>query len=386
MSGLPSTEEVYGGAGASPGIAKPAERVPKNTLRLVKVQQAGGRGGALHSIGVSLVSIAAALLFCSIFILASGLNPLMVYSRMAVGAFGSTFGWSETIVKAIPLLLCGTGVAIAYRIQIWNIGAEGQLIAGAIAATGVTVYGATLPSGMMLPAMFLAGAAAGAIWGMLTAIPRMYFEVNELITSLMLNYIALSLLDYFVFGPWKDPKGFNFPGTPVFTLAQQLLTFGGTRVHYGIFFALAAAGIYAFINYRTRLGYEWKIIGANPNAARYAGIRMSRQIMIVMLLSGGLAGIAGMSEVSGVAHRLMYGISPGYGYTAIIVAWLAKLNPFGMLLSSVLFGGLIVGGYSVSTIGLPTSISLMLQGAILFFLIGGEQLAKYRLVRTGEGG
>jgi general nucleoside transport system permease protein len=334
---------------------------------------------------VPIVSVVMALLFCSIFILMKGLNPFNVYAQMAIGAFGSPFGVSETLVKTIPLLLCGVGVAIAYRINIWNIGAEGQFAAGAIAATAVTIYIPGLPGILTIPVMFLAGAAAGALWGMLTALPRMLFQVNEIITSLMLNYIALTLIDYFVFGPWKNPNGFNFPGTVNFTPAQQLYSFAGSRVHMGLVFAIAAVLVYAFLIYRTRWGYELKVLGANPEAARYAGINITKHVLIVMLISGGLAGIAGMSEVSGVAHRLLYGISPGYGYTAIIVAWLAKLNPFGMIVSSFLFGGLIVGGYSVQSIGLPPEVSLMVQGAIMFCLIGGETLARYRLVRRKGG-
>lgn len=335
---------------------------------------------------VPLISVAAALLLCALFIWANGMNPITVYVKMANGAFGSSFGISETLVKAIPLLLCGLGVAVAYRISVWNIGAEGQLIVGAVAATAVTIYLPDLPGVLYIPVMVIAGIAAGAVWGLLTALPRTYFGVNELITSLMLNYVALLLLDYFVFGPWRDPEGFNFPGTPMFSLEQQLMTFSGTRLHYGLLFALVAIVLFSLLYSKSRWGYEMKLLGANPQAAKYAGISVNRHIMLVMLISGGLAGLAGMSEVSGVSHRLMYGISPGYGYTAIIVAWLAKLNPWGMIVTSLFVGGLIVGGYSVQTIGLPSSMSLMLQGAILICLIGGEMLGKYRLVRRIGGG
>jgi ABC-type uncharacterized transport system permease subunit len=297
---------------------------------------------------------------------------------MLGGAFGSSYGFGETLVKAIPLLLCGLGVSIAYKIAIWNIGAEGQLVMGAIAATAVTIYFPGLGQLSSLSLMVLFGFAAGAFWGLLTAIPRVYFQVNELITSLMLNYVALLLLDYVVFDPWKDPKGYNFPGSPMFTSAQELPVFGDSRLHYGILIALAAVCIYAALVKYSNWGYKLRLLAANPNAARYAGIAVNRQIIIVMLVSGGLAGLAGMAEVSGVAHRLMYGLSPGYGYTAIIVAWLAKLNPWGLIVSSVLCGGVIVGGYSVQLIGLPASMSMIIQGAILFFLIGGEALKAYR--------
>jgi ABC-type uncharacterized transport system permease subunit len=332
---------------------------------------------------VPIISIVLALLFCAAFISLNGFNPLTVYSKMLRGAFGTSYGISETLVKAIPLLLCGLGVSIAYRISVWNIGAEGQFAVGALAATAITIYFPNMPGPLMIPAMLVAGIVTGAFWGLLTAIPRAYFQVNELITSLMLNYVALLLLDYFVFGPWKDPKGFNFPGTPMFKPIEQLLTFGGTRLHLGLLYALIALAIYAFFMNYTRWGYELRLIGANPSAAAYAGISINAHILIVMAVSGGLAGLAGMAEVSGVTHRLMYGISPGYGYTAILVAWLAKLHPVGLIISSVLFGGLIVGGYSIQTIGLPSSMSLMLQGAILFFLIGGEMISRFRL-RKGE--
>nr|WP_229725054.1 ABC transporter permease [Paenibacillus abyssi] len=329
-----------------------------------------------------ILSVALALLLCAVFIAINGMNPITVYMRMVTGAFGSSFGITETLVKAIPLLLCGLGVAIAYRISIWNIGAEGQFAAGAMGATAVIIYFPDLPAVLTIPLMLVFGMLAGGFWGLLTAIPRTYFGVNELITSLMLNYVALLALDYFVFGPWKDPQGFNFPGTPMFTEAQSLPVLGTTRLHLGLVFALIAILLYFLTIRYTKWGYELRLIGANSNAAKNAGININKHILIVMLISGGLAGIAGMAEVSGVTHRLMYGISPGYGYTAIIVAWLAKLNPLGLIVSSVLFGGLIVGGYSVQTMGLPSSISSMLQGAILFFLIAGDMLSKFRL-RSG---
>lgn len=328
---------------------------------------------------VPLLSILIALFICAVFIAIDGMNPITVYGKMLQGAFGSAFGISETLVKATPLLLCGLGVAIAYRISIWNIGAEGQFLLGAVGATAITIYFPNLPGIVYIPLMVIVGIVAGAVWGLLTALPRTYFQVNELITSLMLNYIALLLLDYFVFGPWRDPEGFNFPGTPMFLPSQLLATIGDTRLHIGVLFAIIAVVLFAFLILKTRWGYELRVLGANPSAAKYAGIKINKHILLVMMISGGMAGLAGMIEVSGVAGRLMYGISPGYGYTAIIVAWLARLNPWAMIVSSIFIGGLIVGGYSVQTIGLPSSMSLMLQGAILFCLIGGEMLSKFRV-------
>ena len=333
---------------------------------------------------VPVCSIIIALLICAFFIAINGMNPLTVYGKMIQGAFGSSFGFSETLVKAIPLLLCGLGVSIAYRISIYNIGAEGQFVLGAIGATAITIYFPGLPVALYIPIMMLVGVVTGAVWGLFTAIPRTFFQVNELITSLMLNYVALLLLDYLVFEPWRDPAGFNFPGTPMFTPFQMLSNIGGTRLHLGLIFALITVILFAFFVSKTRWGYELRLLGANPIAAKNAGIRINKHILIVMMISGGLAGFAGAIEVSGVAHRLMYGISPGYGYTAIIVAWLAKLNPWAMIPTSIFIGGLIVGGYSVQTIGLPSSFSLMLQGAILFCLIGGEMVSKYRIKKIED--
>lgn len=328
---------------------------------------------------VTVLAVLLAFGVVALFIASTGKNPGAVYAKMIGGAFGSSFGITETLVKAIPLLLCGLGVSIAYRIQVWNIGAEGQFIAGAIAATAVTIYFPGLPVWAALPLMFLFGAVAGGIWGLFTALPKIFFNVNELIISLMLNYVALQALDFLVYGPWRDPAGMNFPGTPKFTPAESLPVLGDTRLHLGLLIALAAVVIVAILVQKTKWGYELKLLGANPEAARHAGINIKGHVLIVLLVSGGLAGLAGMAEVSGVAHKLMYGISPGYGYTAIIVAWIARLNPFGIILSSVLFGGLIVGGYSVQTMGLPPSVSSLLQGAVLFFLIAGSIFGKVRV-------
>lgn len=318
----------------------------------------------------------------TLFIVGTGKDPVRVFTKMFVGAFGTEFGLTETFVKAIPLMLCGLGVSLAYRIQVWNIGAEGQFIAGAIAATAVIIYFPGLPFWIAIPAMMIAGMLAGAIWGLFTALPKVFFNVNELIISLMLNYVALLALDFFVFGPWRDPHGMNFPGTRQFTAAESLPLFGDSRLHLGLLFGLIAVALTTVAVRYTRWGYELRLLGANPEAARHAGIPIRFHVLFVMILSGGLAGLAGMSEVSGVTHRLLYGISPGYGYTAIIVAWIARLSPIGIVVSSVLFGGLIVGGYSVQTLGLPSSVSNLIQGAVLFFLIAGSIVGKLRIRTT----
>ena len=334
----------------------------------------------------TLVSVALALIVSSFLILASGADPGAVWVKMFQGAFGSWFGLTETLLKTIPLLLCGLGVSIAYKIAVWNIGAEGQLLAGAIAATGVTIYFPNLPAEVALPLMLVAGLAAGGVWGLLTALPKVFFQVNELITSLMLNYVAFLGLQFLVFGPWRDPKGLNFPGSPVFPHAETIPPlWGHSQLHWGLILALVLVGVYAVAVNMTRWGYEIRLIGANPEAALHAGIRIRRHILGVLFISGALAGLAGMMEVSGVTHRLMDSVSPGYGYTAIIVAWIARLNPLGLILSAFLFAGLIVGGFNVQTLGIPPSIASMIQGAILFFVIGTSLVGKIKIRRTTPG-
>lgn len=332
---------------------------------------------------VPVLSIVLALLIGALLIWIAGFNPWFAYYEMFMGAFGSAYALSETLVKAIPLILCGLGVGLAFKTVLWNIGAEGQLYMGAFAATGVAL---AFPGGQawwVLPLMFIAGFLAGAVWGLIPGVLKARMNVNEIITSLLLNYVAILWVDYLVYGPWKDPKGYNFPFTAPFSPSAWLPTFGDTRIHLGLIFGLVAAVLIYFLLRSTRLGFEIRVIGENPQAARYAGMNIPRTILLVFLLSGGLAGLAGMAEVSGIIHRLQHAISPGYGYTAIIIAWLSRLNPVLTILVSFLFGGLLVGGFSVRAFGLSESLVYLLQGMILFFLLGGEILVRYRLRLKG---
>jgi len=340
----------------------------------------------LNNILIPVISVFLALVVGAIFIYVTGNDPVKIYQTMLKGAFGSKYGISETVVKAIPLILTGLAVSIAFKMQLWNIGAEGQLYMGAWAAAYVALFMPDLPGFLVLPTMFLFGFLGGAIWALIPAIPRALIGVNETITTLLLNYVAILWFGYFVYGPWRDPKGFNFPLSAAFPEAARLPSMFDTRVHYGLIIGLVAVVIIYIMLKHTKWGYEIRVIGESPNAARYAGMNIVRNILLVMILSGGLAGIAGMSEVAGLTHRLQPTISPGYGYTAIIIAWLAKLNPFAILLVSFLFGGLLVGGYSVQTLGLPAATAYMLQGLILFFVLGGELFNRYRLRIRERGG
>jgi len=331
-----------------------------------------------------VLSFVLALFFGGIILFLAGESPLQIYGSMFAGAFGDWNGVAETLVKTTPLLLAGLGVAVAFRMQLWNIGAEGQLYLGAIVATGVALFlipGA--PSWIIVPVMVLAGLLGGGLWGLIPGALRAWFGASEIITSLMLNYVAILFSEYLVHGPWRNPQAFGFPGTPSLPAAAWLPNWGMTRVHLGLLFGLIAALVLWVMLRRTRWGYEIGVMGENPRAALYAGMPTKRTILLVMVLSGALAGLAGMSEVAGIGHQLQRNLSPGYGYAAIIVAWLGRLHPFGAVLVAFLLAALTVGGERIQmSLGLPAAIAPMLQGTILFFLLGGDVLTRYRIMRV----
>jgi simple sugar transport system permease protein len=348
---------------------------------------------------VPILSIVLALVAGGVLLLIVGVNPLETYKAMVQGAFGSAYSISETLVRATPLMLTGLAVSIAFRMLFWNIGAEGQLAMGAFAASGVAIFLPKAVPGIsawvLLPLMLAAGFIGGALWGLIPAALKAFLSVNEIITSLMLNYVAILWIQYLYYGPWKDPLGFGFPGTAPFVETAWLprlkdtewlpQLFNTGRLHWGLVLAIVAAVLVWLILDRTRWGYEIKIIGENPRAARYAGISIARNILLVMIISGGLAGLAGFVQVAGISHRLQQGIVVGDGYTAIIIAWLARLNPFGVLIVAVLMAALFVGGDQIQiTMGLPAAVALVLQGAILFFVLGGNFFTQYRIRWTSR--
>ena len=345
----------------------------------VKLEKRLNPSAAMNVI-VPLVSVLAAFVVGAIFLTLTDRDPLEVYTAMFKGALGSQYGLAETVVKAIPLMLCALGISAAFRMQLWNIGAEGQFYLGAFAASYLPLTYPQLPMWLMLPGMALLGCIGGGLWGLVPAVLRARWKVNEIITTLMLNYVAILWVDLLVYGPWKDPKGFNFPLTAKFTAAAALPNFGDSRIHVGLIIAVVLAAVFWVVFEKSRWGFEIKVIGASEQAARYAGMNIRRNIYWVMLLSGAVCGLAGMAEVSGIVGRLQPNLSPGYGYTAIIVAWLSKLNPAAIILVSILFGALQVGGFFVQTMGVPASVAAMLQGAVLFFVVGGEFLTQYRFV------
>lgn len=328
---------------------------------------------------IPIFSIVLALLSGGIFLAVSGYSPLDTYLSMLEKSLGSNYAITETIVKAIPLMLTGLAISLAFRMKLWNIGAEGQIYMGAFAASGVALFAGDFPAFIMLPLMFAAAFIGGGLWGLVPGVLRAYWKVNETITTLLLNYVAISWVEYLVYGPWKDPKSMGFPLSPRFPETAYLPSLGNTRLHLGLLVAFIIAVVLYFILKYSRWGYEIRVMGESEPAARYAGIDVKKNIMLVMLISAGLAGIAGMIEVSGITHRLQHGFSPGYGYTAIIVAWLGRLHPFAIILVAFLFGALLVGGFGVQSSGIPFASVMVLQGAVLFFLLAGEIFIRYRL-------
>jgi simple sugar transport system permease protein len=264
--------------------------------------------------------------------------------------------------------------------NIWNIGAEGQLYLGAIGATWVALTFPGLPAWAMIPAMMAGGMLGGLLWALGPALLKAKIQVNEIITTLMLNYVAVHLVEFMVFGPWKDPTSFGFPMTPVFSDAATLPALGTTRVHLGLVMGLALVVVVFFLFKKSRLGFTMRAIGANRSASRLSGMPVSKTIVISLCLSGAVAGLAGMTEVAGIQHRLQPGISPGYGYTAIIVAWLARLNPWAMVVVSFLFGALLVGGELLQiTMKVSAHLAMLIQGLVLFFVLAGDFVGRFRV-------
>ncbi len=329
---------------------------------------------------VPVLSLVISLVLTSFLLLAFGVSPIATFSAMFRGAFGSSRNFAETLVKAVPLMLTGLGVSIAFRLRFWNIGAEGQLVLGGVAATWVALFASPyIPSLLLLPSVLLAGALAGAAWAGVPALLKTRLQVDETLTTLMLNYVAILIAEGLFYGAWRDPGGMGFPGTARFPEAAWLPRLYG-RVHYGLIFALILAVVLWFFIYRTKWGFELHMIGKNRTAAHYLGVNIKRTILISILISGAFSGLAGAAEVAGLARRLQEGLIQGYGYTAIIVAWMAQLNPFASIAAALLMAALLVGGDQVQMMmRLPSAVGLVMQGMILFPLLAGSLFSEYRL-------
>jgi simple sugar transport system permease protein len=313
-----------------------------------------------------------------------GRDPVQGFAVYFLKPLADTYGIAELLLKATPLALIAMGLAVGFRANVWNIGAEGQFVLGAIAASGVALHlHATDSRWIVLPLMLVAGAAGGMLWAAIAALLKTRFNASEILVSLMLVYIAKLLVSWLVFGPWKDPEGFNFPQTPMFADSALLpVLIAGTRLNLAFPLMLAAlvAG-HVFIQ-RSFAGFQMQIAGEAPAAAHYAGFSTARVVWIGMLAGGAAAGVAGMAEVAGPMGQLTPAVSANYGFAAIIVAFVGRLSAPGILLASLLMSLLYLGGEQAQQyLNLPASISNVFQGLLLFFLLGSDVFIHYRLRR-----
>ncbi len=323
-------------------------------------------------------AILLALSAVAVFIMLLGHNPFSVYLSMIEGAFGSGYRITETIRKAIPLIVASLGISLAFRLKFWNIGAEGQIMMGAFGATFFALNFQNLPSVILLPLMGLASIICGGIWGAIPAYFRAKFRTNETIFTLMMNYIALKWLTYLQYGPWKDPGALGFPKIPGFTENAVLPAFFGLHIGWIIAVVLIVI-MHIFVNH-TKRGYEINVVGESENTGRYAGMNVKFIIIYTIFLSGGLCGLAGMIEASGVNKTLSVEITRGVGYTAIITSWLSSLRAPVIAIVCILFAAMIQGGTFIQmAFQIPQSAAQILQGMILFFVLGSEFFIKYKI-------
>jgi general nucleoside transport system permease protein len=333
------------------------------------------------SLASPLLAIALTLIIGSLIFIALGKDPLRGLAMFFIEPVKTLYGVSELALKATPLILIALGLALCFRSNVWNIGAEGQFIAGAIAAGGVAILCGT-DTGMWIMLLALITSVLGGIaWASITALLRDKFNANEILVSLMLVYVADQLLGYMVYGPWKDPNGYNFPQTINF-LAQTRLPrlFDGLRVNYGLLIALIAVVVMWLVMFRTLAGYALQVGGLAPAAARYAGFSSRKALWATLLTSGGLAGLAGGMEVLGPVGQLTPYVPVGYGFAAIIVAFVGRLHPVGIVFSAVLMSLFYIGGeLAQSRMGLPKALTGVFQGLLLFALLACDTLIAYRI-------
>ncbi len=327
---------------------------------------------------LALIVIVLISLFC---FLAIGIEPIEAYKIIGEEIFLTKYGWQDLLVKMTPLMFTGLAVALAAKMRLWNIGAEGQFHMGTFALTWVALrYDGNLPDEILIIFMFLMAIIGGGLWGSIPGFLKARFGVNEIITSLLLNYVAAAWLDHLLFGAWRDPNTNNFPITKEFSEAAQLPSFGNTSIHAGLIIAFIFVIIISLILWKSKIGYKIRLSGDNPHAARYAGVNIRNLTILVFFISGAIAGLAGFCEVTGIHYRLQQNISIGYGYTGIIVAWLAKNNPLGVIVSAF-FMSIVFVSTEVLQIeyGLPISMVYLYQGIILFTVLGSDIFTEYKL-------
>ncbi len=334
-------------------------------------------------VGAPAIAILLTLVVSSIMFALLGHDPLVTLYAFFVEPLTSMNGLSEWLLKASPLILIACGLAIGFRANVWNIGAEGQLIMGAIAATGVGLFYPDPESVLILPLMILAGMLGGMAWAAIPAFLRARMNTNEILVTLMLTYVATLFLSLMVHGPWRDPGGFNYPQTALLPEAAMFGLFDYSyRLNTSVFITVIAVIATWFFTERSFFGYKMSVGGAAPLAARYAGFRESGSIWLGLLISGAAAGIAGMAEVAGPLGQLSPQISPGYGFAAIIVAFIGRLHAVGIVLGGLFLSLLYLGGEAVQiSLGLPAAVTLIFQGFLLFFLLASDFLIFYRIRR-----
>ncbi len=342
------------------------------------------RVSSLRVMLVTLSAVAVALLITGFIFWAYGVNPLMAYGVIIDRTLLNFRGFTEVLRKSIPLLLCGIGLVLAFRAQFWNIGAEGQILAGAVAASGLALF-VPLPASLMIPGMFIVGFLAGGLWGLLPAVLKVRLGVNEIITTLMMNYIALYIVRWLINGPWKGQSSVGFSYTERFAREYWLPTLGTTRLHWPtLLIGITLVIVVVFLLTRMKLGFEIRMMGESPEAARYAGVNFFKTTLILVLIAAGAAGLAGVGEVAGIHRRLIEpnSISLGYGYTAIIVALLARGNPWAVILSSFFIGLIFASGDVMrASLQLPSQMTGLINGLVLLCIICAEPFIRYRFVR-----
>jgi ABC-type uncharacterized transport system permease subunit len=325
-----------------------------------------------------LIAVVVALLLCSVLVWLAGANVLEAYSLLFLSTFATTYDLQDTLVKASPLLFTGLAVVVAFRAKFWNIGAEGQLMAGAIAACWIGER-AWLPAFSLVPLMIVGAAIFGALWALLPALLKVKLKVDDVVSTLLLNFIMLYGVTALLEGPWRDPKS-GYPNAPSVRSEAEFPIVAGVTVHLGVLLALVAAIVIWWVLTRTTVGFRIRAVGHNPAASNYAGISVSRIIVIAALISGALAGLAGAGEVGGVRYQVTSDLSSGYGYAGIVIATLAELNPIGAIPAALFFAVVFNGAGTMSrSLGVPIYLADVIQGTALMTMVAMRLFATYRL-------
>lgn len=343
-------------------------------IRIVQIPTCPMKKRLLVRVGAILT----AFVFAGFLLLFLGHNPLNVYASMLSGGLGSGYRLRETITRMIPLAVTALGIGLSFRMKFWNIGGEGQIMMGAFAATFFGLFTPFIPRVLLIPLMGLAALVAGGLWALIPAWLKVRYSTNETILTLMLNYVALKWITFLQYVAWRDETAFGYPKIPNLVKNAQLPKLFGIHIGW-ILLPLLAIGLQWFISY-TKKGYEIRVIGENELTARYAGIQTRKVVLGTLFFSGGICGLVGMMQVAGVNMTMSIDVSGGVGYTAIIIAWLAQLNSVVILLVSALFAIMVEGGSYIQTVyHIPQAAASLLQGLILFFVLGSEFFIKYRI-------